>query len=370
MSSVQQIHTVVIGGGQAGLSVGYHLKQRGVPFVILDAHARVGDAWRRRWDSLRLFTPAQFSGLDGLPYSPNGQHFPSKDDLAVYLESYAQRFQLPVKTNRCVESLTNDGSLFVVHTSNGEQYRAQNVIVAMANYQEPHTPGFAPLLSRAITQVHSHDYRNPSQLKPGGVLVVGVGNSGADIAMETNQTHPTWIAGKESGHIPFRIETWIARNLLFRLVRFNFHRILSMATPIGRRVRPRMLHRATPLVRVKPKDLLNAGIQRVPRVQGVCEGKPLLADGKVLDVNNIIWCTGYKTGFPWIHLPVFDEVGDPIHERGVVSKVPGLFFLGLHFLYAMSSATLMGIGRDAQYIADTVAQRKVSVVSESFAVAV
>ncbi|HET9696267.1 MAG TPA: FAD-dependent oxidoreductase [Terriglobales bacterium] len=370
MNSVQRVHTVVIGGGQAGLSVGYHLKQRGISFVILDAHARIGDAWRNRWDSLRLFTPGQYISLDGLPYYPNGKPFPTKDDVALYLESYARFFQLPVKTSRRVESVHKENGTFYVRTSNGEQYQAQNVVVAMANYQQPYTPSFAPQLSPYTVQIHSHHYRNPAQLKPGGVLVVGVGNSGADIAIETAKTHPTWIAGKESGHVPFPIDTWLTRHVLFRLVRFIGHHILSLGTPIGRKKRPQFLHEATALIRVKPKDLVNAGIKRVPRVEGVRDGKPLLADGQTLDVENVIWCTGYQTSFPWIHLPVFDEQGDPIHERGVVNKVPGLFFVGLHYLYAMSSATLIGIGRDAQYVVEALAKRKSEVAAESFAVAV
>jgi putative flavoprotein involved in K+ transport len=157
---------------------------------------------------------------------------------------------------------------------------------------------------------------------------------------------------------------------LFRAVRFIGHHVLSLGTPIGRKNRPKLLHQATALIRVKPNDFVEAGIKRVSRVEGVQDGKPLLADGQTLDVQNVIWCTGYKTSFPWIQLPVFDEHGDPIHERGVVSKVPGLFFVGLHFLYAMSSATLIGVGRDAQYVVDALAKRKSEVAAERFAVAV
>jgi putative flavoprotein involved in K+ transport len=240
----------------------------------------------------------------------------------------------------------------------------------MANYQQPYTPSFAPQLSPDIVQIHSHEYRNPGQLKPGGVLIVGVGNSGADIAIETAKTHPTWIAGKESGHIPFPIDTWLTRHVFFRAVRFIGHHVLSLKTPIGRKSRPKMLHRATALIRVKPDDLIKAGINRVPRVEGVRDSKPLLADGQVLDVQNVIWCTGYKTNFPWIQLPVFDDRGDPIHERGVVHKVPGLFFVGLHYLYAMSSATLIGIGRDARYVVEALTKRKSEVAAERLAVAV
>ena len=216
------------------------------------------------------------------------------------------------------------------------------------------TPAFAKDLDPGIVQWHSHDYRNASQLREGGTLVVGVGNSGADIAMEVARTQPTWISGKESGHIPFRIDSWVARFLLVRLVRFVGHHVLTLSTPIGRKFRPKLMSQATPLVRVKPEDLIAAGIERVPRAVGVRNGKPLLADGRELAVKNVIWCTGYEPGFSWIDLPIFGEDGAPLHERGVVTRVPGMYFVGLHFLYSMSSATLLGVGRDAERIAKAV----------------
>jgi putative flavoprotein involved in K+ transport len=227
----------------------------------------------------------------------------------------------------------------------------------MANYQEPHVPSFVSELDPGITQLHSHEYRNTSQLQKGGVLVVGVGNSGADIAIETARTHPTWISGKESGHIPWPIESFVARNFLVRLIRFVGHHVLSVRTPIGRKHRPRLLHTTNPLIRVKPKDLTGAGIERVPRTVGVSNGLPLLADGRTVEVKNVIWCTGYRHGFPWIDLPIFDENGDPRHENGIVNDVPGMYFVGLHFLYAMSSATLIGVGRDAERVVDAIATR-------------
>jgi putative flavoprotein involved in K+ transport len=228
------------------------------------------------------------------------------------------------------------------------------VIVAMANYQVPRIPPFARELDSNIVQVHSHHYRNPSQLKPGNTLVVGAGNSGADIAIEVAKTHPTWMSGKESGHIPFQIESFFGRFILFRIVRFIGHHVLTLGTPLGRKQHPKLLTRTTPLVRVKPKDLINVGVERVERVVGVRDGRPLLANERTLDVSNIIWCTGYEPGFSWIDLPVFDEKGRPMHERGVVHRVPGVYFVGLHFLYAMSSATLVGVGRDAEHVAKAV----------------
>jgi len=360
----QHTHTVVIGGGQAGLSVGYHLAKRGIPFVILDAHPRVGDAWRNRWDSLRLFTPSRYAGLPGFPFPGRGDAFLTKDEVADYLESYAQRFHLPVKNGVKVDSLSKEGQRFV--TIAGDlRFESANVVVAMANYQVPRVPDFARELDPAVVQLHSHDYRNPSQLRDGGVLVVGVGNSGADIGLEVAQSHPTWMSGKESGHIPFRIETFLARNFLVRLVRFVGHHVLTVSTPIGRKVRPKLLSKAAPLVRVKPQDLIDAGIERVPRVVGVRSGRPLLANDRTLDVNNVIWCTGYHPGFAWIKMPIFGEDGRPVHERGIVHGMPGMYFVGLHFLYAMSSASLIGVSRDAERVVKALASRPASQENEA-----
>ena len=360
----QYVPTIVIGGGQAGLVTGYHLAKRGLPFLILDANQRVGDAWRRRWDSLRLFTPSRYLSFPGMRYPGRGGDFPTKDEIADYLEAYAKKLRLPVRNGVKVDGLSKDGNRYVVMAGE-RRFQADNVIVAMANYQLPRTPEFARELDESITQVHSHDYRNPSQLQPGGVLVVGAGNSGADIAIEVAQSHPTWMAGTESGHIPFRIESFFARHFLVRLVRFVGHHVLTLGTPIGRKAHSKMLGKATPLVRVKPADLIDAGIERVRRVTGVRNGQPLLADGRVLDVRNVIWCTGYDPGFSWIHMPIFGKDGGPMHERGVVQGEPGLYFVGLHFQYAMSSATVIGVSRDAERVVKVVAQRAGSRRSEA-----
>ena len=346
---VEPIHTIVIGGGQAGLAVGYHLAKRGIPFLILDANQEVGDSWRNRWDSLRLFTPARYAGLPGMRFPLRGDLAPTKEQTADYLMQYARHFNLPVHNGVRVDRLWKEGGRFIM-TAGKQRFEAENVVVAMANYQVPKVPAFAKSLDPDIVQLHSHEYRNPTQLHDGGVLVVGVGNSGGDIAIEVARSHPTWLAGKESGHIPFRIDTLFARFFLVRLVRFFGHHILSIKTPIGRKARHKMLATAAPLVRVKLQDLETAGIKRVPRVTGVRDGLPLLANDHTIITKNIIWCTGYHHGFPWIDLPVFEQNGDPVHEAGIVEKVPGLYFVGLHFLYSMTSATLIGVGRDAERI--------------------
>jgi len=356
--SIERVNTVVVGGGQAGLSVGYHLKRWGVPFVILDGSQRIGDAWRSRWDSLRLFTPALFDGLDGMPFPAPPFYFPTKDEMADYLETYARTFSLPVRLGVRVERVSRRGPRFLV-VAGDLRFDADNVIVAMGNFQRPSTPAFATDLNPNIRQLHSLDYRNPGQLREGGVLIVGAGNSGAEIAAEmVRSSHTTWVAGPSTGSVPFRVDGVAARLGLSRfLFRVIFHRVLSVANPIGRKARPGALHRAAPLIRVKPMDLSKAGVERVPRVIGTRNGLPLLEDGRVLDVANVVWCTGFHPGFSWMDLPVFGPDGLPEHERGIVAKEPGLYFIGLHFLYSLSSEMIHGVGRDAARIAAVVAKR-------------
>ena len=343
-----RVDTVVIGGGQAGLTVGFHLKRLGVDFVILDASARVGDAWRKRWDSLMLFTPARMNGLPEMPFPAAGNSSVSKDQVADYLEEYAAQMDLPVRSGVKVSRLYRDGDDYVVEAG-PQLIRAAHVVVAMANYQVPHVPGFAPDLSPDIVQMHSTQYRNLSQLQDGDVLVVGAGNSGAEISKEATRSHRTFLAGTESGSIPFRLESWFGRHIGTRLVRFGAIRVLSTSTPIGRKARPKMLDKSAPLVRVRPQDIVAAGVERVGRVNGVENGLPVVDGQGALDVANVIWCTGFKPGFDWIDLDVFDDAGRPRHERGVVPEHPGLYFVGLFFLHALWSETLPGVQIDARY---------------------
>jgi len=356
--AIRRIQTVIIGAGQSGLSVGYHLARRGLPFVILEANARVGDAWRNRWDSLRLFTPARYDGLAGMPFPASANSFPTKEEMADYLEAYAARFKLPVETGVTVDRLTRRGGVYRV-TAGDREYEAEQVVVAMATYQKPSVPAFARELSSEIVQVHSSEYRNPRQLRPGAVLIVGAGNSGAEIAREVvRHGHETLVSGRDTGHIPFRIDGFAGRHLLAPLVlRFVFHRVLTTSTPIGRRVRTAAHSKGGPLIRVKPKDLTAAGVMRVPRMATVRDGRPVLEDGRVLDVANVVWCTGFHPGFSWIDLPVFDGDGNPVHERGVVTNEPGLYFVGLHFLFSMSSTMIHGAARDSAHVAKAIASR-------------
>jgi putative flavoprotein involved in K+ transport len=350
----ESFDVIVIGGGQAGLATGYQLARRGISFLILEANDRIGDSWRKRWDSLRLFTPARYDGLEGMPFPAPDFSFPTKDEMADYLEAYAGCFQLPVRTGVRVSRVVRNGDGFVLSTNQGN-VGAKQVVVAMSTFQKPRIPKFAGDLSPDITQLTSWEYRNPSALREGGVLVVGAGNSGAEIALDIARHHKVWLSGRDVGQLPFRIESRMAQALVPLIFRVVFHRVLTVRTPMGRKARRHMLTAGGPLIRAKREDLVAAGVERVARVAGGRDGKPLLDDGRVLDAANVIWCTGFDPGFSWIDLDVQGDI-EPRHVAGVVPDEPGLYFVGLMFLYAASSAMVHGVSRDASRIADAIDQ--------------
>ncbi|MGA7272813.1 MAG: NAD(P)/FAD-dependent oxidoreductase [Acidimicrobiia bacterium] len=352
----EYVETLVIGAGQAGLALGYHLSRRGLPYEIVDANKRIGDAWRNRWDSLRLFTPKRLDALPGMRFPGYHWGFPTKDEMADYLEAYARHFEIPVQTNVRVERLTREADRFVA-TSEDRRFEADTVVVAMSSWQKPRIPEFSVDLDPGILQFHVADYRNPDQLKEGSILVVGAGNSGAEVANEVARTHDVWLSGPDTGSLPFRPESVLARMLMPFIARVVFHRVLTTSTPIGRKARPKMVATGEPLLRIKARDLAEKGVERVPRVTGIEDGRPKLGDGRVLDVSNVIWCTGFHPGFSWIDIPSLDS-HSPEHRRGIVESVPGLYFLGLKFLHSVSSEQIHGVERDAAYIADAIATRR------------
>ena len=358
----ESIETVIIGAGQAGLATGYHLRKRGRQFVILDGNARVGDNWRAQWDTLRLYTPAKYDGLPGLPFPAGKWSYPTKDQVADYLESYADRFDLPIRTRTRVEKLEPlaDGRYAV--TTGEHRILADNVVVATGTFgRTPYLPDFAVDLDPAIRQLHSSEYRRPDQLKDGPVLVVGGSHSGTDIAYELAATHPTVLCGRDPGQIPVRLEKKGAR-VFFPVFLFLGKHLITRRTPIGRKELHEIRYHGGPMLRVKREDLVARGVERVhDRVTGVRNGRPVLGggegDGRVMDVANVVWCTGFRQVFDWIKLPVIADDGWPVEMRGVADGAPGLFFCGLCFQFAFSSMTLPGVGRDAEYVAKRIVAR-------------
>lgn len=346
---VERFDTIVIGGGQAGLAVGYHLAARDVDFAILDSAPRVGESWRQRWDSLRLFTTAARSGLPGMPFPAPPAHYPDRDEVADYLERYAERMDLPVRLHTRVDSLGRVGDLYVIR-SGESSFEAENVVVATGPFQRPKIPVVAPRLTSAIRRLHSSEYRNPFDLPDGPVLVVGAGNSGAQIALELARFRKVWLAGHESGHLPRRV---LGRDVFDWL--WPMMRRITADSAIGRRLRKHS-GGTDPLVGMSGHTLTQAGIQRVGRVTGERGGHPLCGT-ELLEPSVVIWCTGYEPDYHWLQLPVLDESGRPHQRAGVAPDFPGLYFVGLRFQRALTSALLGGVGEDAEYIADRVASR-------------
>ena len=355
--SDQHLGTVVIGGSQAGLAVGYHLMQRGLPFVILDENDRIGDAWRRRWDSLRLFTPGRYDGLPGMLFPGSPSSYPTKDETADYLETYVREFELPVRTGVNVDRLCKVGERFEAICGEHTLF-AENVVVATGAYNNPRVPPFARELDESIVQLHSKKYRRPSQIQEGGVLVVGAGNSGAEIAIELAAHHQTWLSGRDTGQEPARAGSLPDR--LFTPIIWLMATRLTVNTRLGRKLRDHFLDppRGIPLGRVRRKDFAPAGIERVPRMSGVVNGRPALEDGRVLEVSNVIWCTGFTPDYDWIDLSLATRNRFPVHDRGIVASCPGLYFVGVPFLYSLSSALLGGVGRDARHIVEHIASTR------------
>jgi putative flavoprotein involved in K+ transport len=339
--------SIVIGAGQAGLAAGYHLQRAGLRITLLDAAEGIGAVWRERWDSLRLFTPARYNGLPGMPFPGKRYSLPGKDEVADYLKAYVKQFDLPVRLGTRVTSLRSDGGAYSVSTDSGQLLSARSVIVATGANQQPYVPAFAAALDPHIVQIHSSEYRRPAQLPVGSVLVVGAGNSGAQIALELAEAgRRVVLSGRETGSLPRRflgrdIYDWLWPTLM----RPPVH------TALGRRLMQGRLFAGDPLVGMSTKTLEHANLLRAGRTLGVRGGLPLLEDGHVdAETVAVVWCTGFRPDFSWIELPVFGLDGYPLHQRGLVQGAPGMAFVGMRYQYRAGSALLGGVGEDAEYV--------------------
>lgn len=349
--------TVIIGGGQTGLAAGHHLARRGIDFVLLEAKDRIGDVWRSRWESLRLYSPAKYDTLPGMHFDGPDHRFPTAGEMGDYLEAYAEHERLPIRTGVAATRVRTDGDGYKVETSDGT-IAARQVIVATGPFQHPYVPEVAHELDPGIRQIHSADYRRPDQLADGAVLIVGLGHSGADLAHEAARAgHRTILSGASRGQLPFSIESRRAR-LAWPLLRFVATNLLTLRTPIGRKMAPQVRLGGGPLLRYRRQELLAAGVEMRPsRVVGARDGKPLLADDSVHDVATVVWCTGFRPDFRWVEPARLDEHGWPLQERGLATGAPALYFLGLPFLFGFTSMLVLGADRDAAFVAEAVARR-------------
>ncbi|WP_245753340.1 flavin-containing monooxygenase [Geodermatophilus ruber] len=338
----EPLDVLVIGAGQAGLALGRELQRRGVGFGLVDAGTRIGDVWRSRWDSLRLFTAAEYDGLPDLPFPATAGTHPGKDAVAAYLELYAETFGLPVALGTRVTRLAPADRGFVAETGDGA-IAARRVVVATGAFGAPHVPGWAPELAPEVVQLHSTGYRRPADLPDGPVLVVGAGNSGVQIAEElAGSGRPVTLAvGTRPRAVPQRL---LGRDLFWWLTRSGLMRVTADSRP-GRRLRDRELVIGTswPALRAR-------GIELRPRAVSASGTTVGFADGGSLDAAGVVWATGFRPDWRWLDVPDAVADGRVRHTRGV-SPVPGLYFLGLPWQHTRGSALLGFVAEDAAHLA-------------------
>ena len=350
----QVLDVAVIGAGQAGLALGYHLQNSGLNFRLFDGAARVGDSWRERYDSLWLFTPSEYDGLPGMRFPAPKGTYPTKDQVADYLESYADYFSLPIQLQTHVTRLEH-GDLFRLQTNRGV-VQAARVVVATGPFQTPFVPAMSQLLNHDLVQLHSSAYNNPGQLPSGDVLVVGSGNSGLQIAEELLATHPVTLA--QGTPQPFLPQKILGQSLFWWMEQLRLSRVPA-SSRLGRRLKQK-----DPVIGVNLAELRRKGLNVTSRAVGAQGRTVTFADSRSVTPQSIIWATGFRPDFSWIHLPVMDAQGYPRHQQGVTS-VDGLYFLGLSWQRTRGSALLGWVGADALFIAEYVARRRTRAPTEN-----
>jgi putative flavoprotein involved in K+ transport len=349
------LDVVVVGGSQAGLAMGWHLAQRSLRFLVLEAGPELGHTWRSRWDSLKLFTPAQYDALPGMAFPAPADTYPTKDPVVDYLQAYAAALDLPVRLNSRVTELRRVGDIFEVRTGDDEVFHARQVVVATGPFQIPFIPPQASKLDPSVTQVHSADYRNSQALPEGPVLVVGGGNSGLQIAEElaATRTVDLSIATK----YPMLPQRLAGRDLFWWLTRLGVMRV-SVDSRLGRRA-----SQGEFIIGTNRRKLKGAGVRFRPRLVDAAGRTIRFADHSTLeDVGVVVWATGYRSDYSWIQIPDVVREGHVVHRRGV-SEVPGLYFLGLSWQHTRGSALLGFVNDDATYLADRIATRHQAAMS-------
>jgi putative flavoprotein involved in K+ transport len=345
--AVQNREVVVVGGGQAGLAVGYLLKQQGRDFTILEATGAPAAAWRARWDSLRLFTPVRYDSLPGRAFPGDPDSYPGRDDVVDYLTDYASAFELPVELNSEVRAVRRADGGYLLELDD-RSYAAEQVVIATGPFQVPRVPPIARPLDPGVIQFHSTEYHRPDQVPAGPVLVVGGGNTGFQIAEELSRTHEVHLSiGSRQKPLPQRIA---GRDLFRYLEALGLMRVTVNSRP-GRKLR----YRDT-LIGSSPRAASRRyGIRLRGRTMDAQRSEVLFADGSRLAPATVIWASGFAVDHSFVHVPVFDDAARLMHHRGVTAA-PGLYFLGLTWQHTRGSALLGWVKDDAQFLADRIAE--------------
>jgi putative flavoprotein involved in K+ transport len=343
--SREHYQVVVVGGGQAGLAIGYFLARGGRRFVILERGPEIVPAWRERWDSLTLFTPRRYSSLPALPFPGDPDGYPTRGEVIAYLERYAETFELPIELNSEVRRLEAREGSFIVNLDD-RTITADQVVVATGPFQMPYVPSLAESLVD-VFQTHASGYRRPNDVPPGTVLVVGGGNTGFQIAKELSATHKVVLSiGSRQTPLPQRL---LGRDLFWWLTKA---RILdkTVESRLGRKLSTRET-----LIGSSPRELKKChGVEVKPRAVAARGHTVRFDDGSDLDVDAVIWATGYRPDYSWIDLPIVDDGGRLRHRRGVTDS-PGLYFLGLTWQHTRGSALIGWVKDDAEFIAERIA---------------
>ena len=343
---------LVVGAGQAGLAAGYHLRRAGIPFVIVDSNDRVGDSWRRRYASLTLFTPRQFSALPGAAIPGNRELYPTRGEFADYLEAYAGLFYLPLQLNsRVVRLQRPPGGEFEATLESGEILAATHVVIATGGFQIPLVPKLAAGFGPAVTQLTAETYRDPASVPDGVVLIVGDGASGRDIAAELASKRPTLLAaGKPRKLFP---ERFLGKSIWWWL-----HWSGLMRAPADSAI-GRLMRRTDPFPdRDRNLDsLARKGVRLMPRLTEAAGTRAKFADGGEAEIGSVIWAVGYRDDSDWVQISAAKNPDGSFAHTNGVSPVPNLFFVGRPWQRNRASALIMGAGRDAGAIVKLISER-------------